>query len=105
MLLEAYSPLVQGTRMDDPLLQPLVTKYKKSSAQILLRWGLQKGFIVLPKTVSEARMVENLDVFTFELTIEEMRSLETQEYSPCGWDPTILPIVLERAHLSPLSVA
>lgn len=86
--LEAYSPLVRGQRMDDPLLKPLKAQHSKTAAQILLRWGLQKGFVVLPKSVTPARIEENKDLYDFELSPEEMKHLETGEYSPCAWDPT-----------------
>jgi len=88
IILEAYSPLVRATRGDDPLLKPLKGKYGKTSAQILLRWGLQKGFVVLPKSVTHSRIEENTNVFDFELSAEDMKSLDTGEYSPCTWDPT-----------------
>jgi diketogulonate reductase-like aldo/keto reductase len=88
IILEAYSPLVRATRGDDPLLKPLAAKYGKTSAQILLRWGLQKGFVVLPKSVTHSRIEENTNVFDFELSAEDMKSLDTGEYSPCTWDPT-----------------
>lgn len=89
VVLEAYSPLVRGTRGDDPLLKPLVTKHNKTPAQILLRWGLQKGFIVLPKSVTHSRIEENTNVFDFELGEDDMKSLETGKYESCTWDPTI----------------
>jgi diketogulonate reductase-like aldo/keto reductase len=88
IILEAYSPLVRATRGDDPLLKPLTAKYDKTPAQILLRWGLQKGFVVLPKSVTHSRIEENTKVFDFELNAEDMKSLDTGEYSPCTWDPT-----------------
>lgn len=88
IILEAYSPLVRATRGDDPLLKPLTAKYGKTSAQILLRWGLQKCFVVLPKSVTHSRIEENTNVFDFELSADDMKSLDTGEYSPCTWDPT-----------------
>jgi diketogulonate reductase-like aldo/keto reductase len=88
VVLEAYSPLVRATRGDDPLLKPLVAKYNKTAAQILLRWGLQKGFVVLPKSVTHSRIEENTKVYDFELSAEDMKSLDTGKYEPCTWDPT-----------------
>lgn len=88
IVLEAYSPLVRATRGDDPLLKPLTAKYGKTPAQILLRWGMQKGFVVLPKSITHSRIEENTNVFDFELSFEDMKSLDTKEYSPCTWDPT-----------------
>jgi diketogulonate reductase-like aldo/keto reductase len=92
VVLEAYSPLVRGTRMDDPLLVPLTKKYNKTGAQILLRWGLQKGFVILPKSVTKSRIEENKELYDFELSDEDMKTLETGKYSPCAWDPTTAPL-------------
>ncbi len=89
VVLEAYSPLVRGQRMESALLEPLVKKHGKTAAQILLRWSLQKGFVPLPKSVTKARIEDNADVFDFALDEEDMKSLETGDYSPCTWDPTV----------------
>jgi len=89
IILEAYSPLVRGERLNEKLLQPLISKYQKSAAQILLRWSLQKGFVPLPKSVTPKRIEENADVYDFKLTADEMQSLETGKYEPCTWDPTV----------------
>lgn len=88
IILEAYSPLVRGERLEEKVLQPMMKKYEKTAAQILLRWSLQKGFVPLPKSVTPTRILENSEVFDFELTKEEMDKLVTDEYSPCCWDPT-----------------
>ncbi|KAI9884889.1 MAG: hypothetical protein M1823_003330 [Watsoniomyces obsoletus] len=89
VVVEAYCPLVRGQRFDEPILQPLVKKYNKSPAQILLRWSIQKGFVPLPKSVTPSRIDENAAIYDFELTAAEMESLETGEYSACSWDPTV----------------
>ncbi|KAL3422053.1 aldo-keto reductase [Phlyctema vagabunda] len=89
IILEAYSPLVRGERMDEKVLQPLAKKYEKTPAQILLRWSLQRGFVPLPKSVTPTRIEDNAEIFDFELTAEEMKSLETGQYAPCTWDPTV----------------
>lgn len=89
IVIEAYSPLVRGQRINDALLKPLMNKHGKTAAQILLRWSLQKGFVPLPKSVTKARIEENAKVFDFVLDEEDMKSLETEEYSPCAWDPTV----------------
>ena len=88
VVLEAYSPLVRSQRMDDPLLQPLAKKHSKTPAQVLLRWGLQKGFVILPKSVTPGRIEENRNLYDFELSEEDMASLHTKDYSPSAWDPT-----------------
>ena len=78
--------------MDDPLLQPLTKKYSKTPSQVLLRWSLQKGFVILPKSVTHSRIEENRELYDFELTDEDMKSLDTGKYEPCAWDPTTAPL-------------
>lgn len=92
VVLEAYSPLVRNTRADDPLLTPLAKKHNKSAAQILLRWSVQKGFVILPKSVTPSRIEENREIYDFELSKEDMQSLDTKKYEPCAWDPTTAPL-------------
>ncbi|KAE8379855.1 NADP-dependent oxidoreductase domain-containing protein [Aspergillus bertholletiae] len=88
VVIEAYSPLARGTRMDEPVLRAISKKHKKSPAQILIRWSLQKGFVPLPKSATPERIIENADVFDFELDEDDMQSLHTNEYAPSTWDPT-----------------
>ncbi|KAL8904535.1 MAG: hypothetical protein Q9207_003189 [Kuettlingeria erythrocarpa] len=88
VVVEAYCPIVRNQRAEEPALQPLVNKYGKTPSQILLRWSLQKGFVPLPKSVTPSRIEENAQLYDFELTDDEMRSLETGGYAPCAWDPT-----------------
>ncbi|KAB8274876.1 NADP-dependent oxidoreductase domain-containing protein [Aspergillus minisclerotigenes] len=89
VVIEAYSPLARGTRMDEPVLRAISEKHKKSPAQILIRWSLQKGFVPLPKSATPERILENANVFDFELDEDDMQSLHTDEYAPSTWDPTI----------------
>lgn len=86
---EAYSPIVRGERWGEKPLVALAEKHGKSEAQVLLRWSLQKGFIPLPKSVTESRIIQNKELYDFELTAEDMKSLETGEYAPVCWDPTV----------------
>jgi len=90
VVIEAYSPLVRAKRMNEPVLDSLAKKYNKTPAQILVRWSLQKGYVPLPKSVSDDRILENIQVFDFELEKEDMNALITTEYSPVCWDPTIV---------------
>jgi diketogulonate reductase-like aldo/keto reductase len=112
-VVEAYSPLARGTRMNEHVLQTISKKHKKSPSQILIRWSLQKvssermdifaqsglanirrfsqGFVPLPKSVTHERIKENADVFDFELDDADMKLLHTEEYSPSTWDPTTQP--------------
>ncbi|MEU5028569.1 aldo/keto reductase [Streptomyces milbemycinicus] len=69
---EAWSPLAQGAVLDEPVIGDMAAKYGKSPAQVVLRWHLQLGNIVIPKSVTPARIRENFDVFDFALTDEEM---------------------------------
>ncbi|RUS15761.1 aldo-keto reductase [Endogone sp. FLAS-F59071] len=73
--IEAYSPLTKGRRLSDPTLVRIATKYTKSPAQVLIRWSLQRGFIVLPKSVTRERIEENADVFDFDLAEGDMDAL------------------------------
>ncbi|KAI9928879.1 hypothetical protein ASPWEDRAFT_36695 [Aspergillus wentii DTO 134E9] len=87
IVVEAYSPLVQATRMKEPVLQNLAKKHNKTPAQILVRWSLQKGYVPLPKSVTDSRIIENSQVFDFELSQEDMNSLVTGIDAPVCWDP------------------
>ena len=49
---------------------------------------VDQGFVPLPKSVTPSRIEENADLYDFELSAEDMKTLETSEYSPCSWDPT-----------------
>ncbi|KAE8361318.1 NADP-dependent oxidoreductase domain-containing protein [Aspergillus caelatus] len=89
VVIEAYSPLARGTRMDEPVLRAISEKHKKSPAQVLIRWSLQKGFVPLPKSATPERILENANVFDFELDEDDMQSLHTDEYAPSTWDPTV----------------
>ncbi|EAW09954.1 aldo/keto reductase family protein [Aspergillus clavatus NRRL 1] len=89
VVIEAYSPLAHGYWLDEPVLKTLGEKYGKSAAQVMIRWSLQKGFVPLPKSVTPSRIQENADVFDFQLSEEDMQALNTGEYSPTDWDPTV----------------
>jgi diketogulonate reductase-like aldo/keto reductase len=85
---EAYSPLTHGTLIDHPVMTSVAQTVKKSNAQVLLRWGIQHGMIVLPKSVNPARIAENAKVFDFALEPREMRRLDDLEQGHAtGWDP------------------
>lgn len=70
--LEAWSPLMQGQLLDQPVLMQIAAKYSKSVAQVIVRWDLQRGVITIPKSTKEHRIIENVDVFDFQLTDEDM---------------------------------
>jgi diketogulonate reductase-like aldo/keto reductase len=89
VVVEAYCPIVRGQRFGEKVLRELAEKKGSTEAQMLLRWSLQKGYVPLPKSVTLSRIEENARLYDFELSEEEMASLETKEYAPCSWDPTI----------------
>lgn len=85
--LEAWSPLMQGN-LSDPVLIDLSEKYQKSAAQIVLRWDLQNQVVTIPKSVTESRIVENANIFDFELTADDMDKLsQLNQNKRFGADP------------------
>lgn len=75
--LEAWAPFGEGrgNMFDLPELKAIANKYGKSVAQVILRWHLQRGIVIIPKSTHIERMKENLDVFDFELTSEDMAAI------------------------------
>lgn len=76
---EAWSPLASGGLIDDAVLAGIGAKYGKTPAQVMVRWHLQIGNVVLPKSVTPARIVENIDVFDFELDADDLIAIEGLE--------------------------
>ncbi|MET7758896.1 aldo/keto reductase [Streptomyces sp. NPDC005389] len=72
---EAWSPLAQGAVLAEPAIADIAARHGKSPAQVVLRWHLQLGNVVIPKSVTPARIRENIDVFDFALSDEEMSAL------------------------------
>ncbi|MBY8339224.1 aldo/keto reductase [Streptomyces spinosirectus] len=88
---EAWSPLAQGAVLGEPALTRIAERHGKSPAQVVLRWHLQLGNVVIPKSVTPARIRENLDVFDFVLDDEEMSAIATLDRGlRTGPDPDIL---------------
>ena len=86
--LEAWSPLMQGQLLENEKLQKIASKYGKSTAQIILRWDLQNGIVIIPKSTKEHRIVENASVFDFELTQEDIECINSlNENHRVGPDP------------------
>ncbi|MEK7093341.1 MAG: aldo/keto reductase [Patescibacteria group bacterium] len=76
IVLQAYRPLTRGERIDESTVAALAKKYGKSPAQILIRWNLEHGVAAIPKSTHEERLKENLDVFDFSLSAEDMQALD-----------------------------
>ncbi len=117
IVVEAYCPLTQGQRLNDPKLIAVAKKYStaspqpparqaklpflsrdsrgrgnKSTAQILIRWAIQHQLVVIPKSANPNRIRENADVFDFEITDEDMRILDGFNANlRTSWDPTNAP--------------
>ncbi len=88
IIVEAWAPLMRGRIFDIPLLKELSEKYNRTISQIVLRWDLQMGVVTLPKTVNPNRIAENMNIFDFELSQEDMQKicdLNTEER--IGADP------------------
>lgn len=87
---QAWSPLGQGKAATDPVLAAIAAETGKSFAQVVLRWTLQRGDIVFPKSTTPARIRENLDVFDFSLTHEQMRRIDALDRGErSGPDPDV----------------
>ena len=74
---EAWAPFAEGKRdiFNNPTVKAIADRHGKTTAQVMLRWLNQRGVVVIPKSVSKARMAENLDIFDFTLDDEEMRRM------------------------------
>ena len=90
--LEAYSPLTRGLRLKHPVIVEIAAKNGRTPAQVLIRWSLQHGLVVIPKSVRPERIRENAAVFDFELNREDMKRLDSlDERSHTTWNPDDLP--------------
>lgn len=98
-VLEAWYPLGHGDAglLAEPLFTKLGEKYDKSPAQVILRWHIQEGTIVFPKTTNPAHMADNIDIFDFELTDDEMARVRALD---CGRRYFTLGLEEQEAALS-----
>jgi len=88
IIVEAYSPLTRGRRLNSEILTKLSSKYNKSTAQILLRWALQHNVIVIPKSSSKEHLIENKEIFDFYIREPDMNILDNlNENYRIGDDP------------------
>ena len=88
IITEAYSPLATGDLIGDPTLKQLADKHGKTPAQVIIRWHLQLGNVVIPKTKTPARIRENIAVFDFKLDNEDMAAIADLETGVrTGGDP------------------
>lgn len=91
IVVTAYSPLTQGKRLGDPVIKKIADKHGKTAAQTVLRWCLQMGISIIPKSDREARIAENASVFGWSLDNEDMAEVEKLDEGQKGnvgeWDP------------------
>jgi 2,5-diketo-D-gluconate reductase A len=73
---EAWSPLAQGLVLDDPAITEIAEAHARTPGQVVLRWHIQLGNVVFPKSVTVERIRQNIDIFDFELTADEMGAIE-----------------------------
>jgi diketogulonate reductase-like aldo/keto reductase len=88
IVVQAYSPLTRGLKLDHPVVMSVARESKRTGAQVLLRWSLDRGFVTLPKSVRASRLAENLALFDFTLTEDQASRLDAlEEGLVTGWDP------------------
>jgi 2,5-diketo-D-gluconate reductase A len=86
---EAYSPLGRGTALRDPTIEDIAARYQRTPAQIVLRWHVQLGNVVVPRSVTPARLEENVRIFDFDLSETDMRALADRDMGErLGPDPS-----------------
>jgi 2,5-diketo-D-gluconate reductase A len=91
---EAWSPIAQGKVLDDRTVTALAEKYGKSPAQVVLRWHIERGDIVFPKSVTPQRIIENIDIFDFELDGEDVEAISALNRNErTGPDPDVFDYI------------
>lgn len=75
--MESYSPLVRGLKQKDERLVSIANKHGKSTYQVLLRWAIQQNLVTIPKSNKKERLQQNIEIFDFELSAEEMNLMNT----------------------------
>jgi len=77
IVVEAYSPLARGRRLDNQIISQIAQKIGKTNAQVLLRWAIQHGTVPIPKSAHSSRIKENLAIFDFELSSGDMKAINS----------------------------
>jgi diketogulonate reductase-like aldo/keto reductase len=91
ILVEAWSPLGSGKMLNNNILDSISKKYNKSIAQLCIKWCLQNNVLPLPKSITPQRIIENIDVFNFIISDEDMATINSMEYfGGSGLDPNII---------------
>jgi len=88
IMIAAWSPLARGRLLDHPVLTAIAAKYDITTARLILRWHLQHGNIIIPKSTHKDRIISNADLYTFELTSEDMAAVDALDQNQrFGSDP------------------
>lgn len=88
---QAWSPLGRARNLDDEILVKIAHKYQKSAAQIILRWHVQNGVSIIPKSIHDERIIENANLYDFELTQEDMELLDSlNRFERLGEEPEMV---------------
>ncbi|CAO3627813.1 unnamed protein product [Cunninghamella echinulata] len=92
IIIETFSPLTMGLKLNEKVLIDIGKQYSKSSAQVLIRWAIQRGYIPLPKSVTPNRIKSNSELFDFILSEKDMTILNNlNEDFVTEWNPTTCP--------------
>jgi 2,5-diketo-D-gluconate reductase A len=97
---EAWSPIARGAVLDDPVIVAIAAKHGKSTAQVTLRWHVQRGSIVFPKSTTPSRIQENFELFDFALDddeIDQISSLDKGEDGRTGPNPDVFAYIPDEA--------
>ncbi|MGN0689858.1 MAG: aldo/keto reductase [Oscillospiraceae bacterium] len=97
---EAWGPLAQHRLkeiIDNPVVKIIAEKHGKTPAQVVLRQHIQRGIVIIPKSIHKERMIENIDIFDFELTAEEMEQLKSFDENKSMWAEYDDPMIVQYA--------
>jgi diketogulonate reductase-like aldo/keto reductase len=90
--MEAYSPLSRARKLESPILARVGSHYGKTPAQVMIRWGLQHGLVEIPKSTHKERIMENSNVFDFQINDSDMKEIDSiDKDSRVSWDPSAVP--------------
>jgi 2,5-diketo-D-gluconate reductase A len=81
---EAWSPIAQGKVLDDPVIEEIAGRVDRKPAQVVLRWHIQHGYIVFPKSVTPERIRENFELFDFELEAGDVEAIDGLDRGEAG---------------------
>jgi len=89
-MLEAWGPLMQGQIFDKQVMKDLAKQYNKTIAQIALRWQLQRGVIIIPKSITPERIDSNKEIFDFVISKVDMEKIASLRGNRIGRDPDLI---------------